>query len=116
MARLQVKPAAELEDGSVSRAMTLKEYRRTARVLIAAGGPEYISTLARSLNSDQLEDENQLPQQLANSDIILVSVLLENDEVGDGVVSNQTLSLNWFSQIASVSSNIPFITLVQSDL
>ena len=84
LARLQVKPAADMEDGSASRTVTLKEYRRTARVLIAAGGPEYITTLARSLNSDQLADENQLPQQLLRSEIILVPVLLDKDyKVGD---------------------------------
>lgn len=84
LARLQVKPVAEMEDGSASRTVTLKEYRRTARVLIAAGGPEYITTLARSLNSDQLADENQLPQQLLRSEIILVPVLLDKDyKVGD---------------------------------
>lgn len=79
LARLQVTPATVSEEGGMTKAITLKEYRRSARVLIAAGGPEYISTLARSLNSDQLADENNLPALLMNSDFIVVPVLLDND-------------------------------------
>uniref|UniRef100_A0A7S2SH15 Uncharacterized protein n=1 Tax=Eucampia antarctica TaxID=49252 RepID=A0A7S2SH15_9STRA len=77
LARLQVKPAIEVENGTDTKATTLKEYRRASRVLIAAGGPEYISILARSLNSDQLSDKNSLPSQLMDSDIIVVPVLLD---------------------------------------
>jgi len=52
--------------------------------LIAAGGPEYISTLARSLNSDQLADENIMTQKLLESEIVVVPVLLDNNyKVGD---------------------------------
>jgi len=79
LARLQVTPASGGEDGARAKATTLKEYRRSARVLIAAGGPEYISTLARSLNSDQLSDQNNIPALLMDSDIIVVPVLLDTN-------------------------------------
>jgi hypothetical protein len=58
---------------------SLADYRRNARVLIAAGGPEYIRTLARSLNSDQLADTNNLPERLEQVEVIVVPVLLEGD-------------------------------------
>lgn len=51
LARLVVEPAIEEESKR-----TLKDYRRTSRVVIAAGGSEYIRSLAMSLCSDQLAD------------------------------------------------------------
>lgn len=86
LAKLQVMPAAcALAGSSLPRVTTVKEYRRSARVLIAAGGTEYIATLARSLNSDQRPDTNNLPQLLEQVDVIIVPVLLmESDyRVGD---------------------------------
>jgi len=71
LARLPVEPAME---GESKR--TLKEYRRASRVVIAAGGEEYINQLTLSLNSDQLADTNTLPSSLANVDIVIVPVLL----------------------------------------
>lgn len=56
---------------------TLSDYRRSSRVLIAAGGRDYIETLCRSLNADQLADANVIPQTMASCDVILVPVLLE---------------------------------------
>jgi len=79
LARLVVQPA-----DSVGQ-KTLADYRRQSRVLIAAGGKEYIQQLARSLNADQLSDQNVIPQALSDVDIIVVPVLLEGTEgrVGD---------------------------------
>merc|ERR1712127_70646 len=74
LARLVVKPAVE---GSGRR--TLKDYRRTSRVVIAAGGADYINKLCMSLCSDQLADENILPQALAGVDLVVVPVLLGED-------------------------------------
>lgn len=74
LARLVVEPA-------MGGRQTLASYRRAARVLIAAGGPSYITELARSLNSDQLSDANIIPQKLAESEVVVVPVLLkENGE------------------------------------
>jgi hypothetical protein len=70
-------------DSSTPTALT--DFRRNSRVLIAAGGPEYVSDLCRSLNADQRSDDNSIPSALANSDVIVVPVLLEQDGnvVGD---------------------------------
>eukprot|EP00581_Thalassiosira_minuscula_P014451 CAMPEP_0183734388 /NCGR_PEP_ID=MMETSP0737-20130205/43684_1 /TAXON_ID=385413 /ORGANISM="Thalassiosira miniscula, Strain CCMP1093" /LENGTH=339 /DNA_ID=CAMNT_0025967859 /DNA_START=50 /DNA_END=1064 /DNA_ORIENTATION=+ len=74
LARLVVDPAVE-ESGR----RTLKEYRRASRVVIAAGGADYINKLCMSLCSDQLKDENTLPSALAGVDIVIVPVLLGED-------------------------------------
>ncbi|KAL7545367.1 hypothetical protein ACHAWF_011229 [Thalassiosira exigua] len=74
LARLVVEPAGE---GSSRR--TLKEYRRASRVVIAAGGADYINNLAMSLCSDQLADANTLPSALRGVDIVIVPVLLGED-------------------------------------
>lgn len=68
LARLVVEPAIEEESKR-----TLKDYRRTSRVVIAAGGSEYIRSLAMSLCSDQLADNN------IYVDIVVVPVLLDED-------------------------------------
>ncbi len=88
LAKLQVMPASTAASAASlqRRAITtsVKDYRRSARVLVAAGGPEYISMLARSLNSDQKSDANNLPQLLEQVDVILIPVLLESEnQVGD---------------------------------
>lgn len=77
LARLVVEPADTSAEGAARK--TLKEYRRASRVVIAAGGSEYINKLSMSLCSDQLADENTLPEALAGVDIVIVPVLL-NDE------------------------------------
>lgn len=65
---------------------TLSDYRRTSRVLIAAGGREYIAELCRSLNADQLDDPNVYPSLMTAADVVLVPVLLEKaDEEGTKV-------------------------------
>jgi hypothetical protein len=69
-----VEPASEEESKR-----TLKDYRRTSRVVIAAGGSDYIRSLAMSLCSDQLADDNILPAALAGVDIVVVPVLLDED-------------------------------------
>lgn len=74
LARLVVNPAVE-EEGRKS----LKDYRRASRVVIAAGGADYINRLCMSLCSDQLADENTLPEALAGVDIVVVPVLLGAD-------------------------------------
>mmetsp|Transcript_11100 Transcript_11100/g.15382 ORF Transcript_11100/g.15382 Transcript_11100/m.15382 type:complete len:340 (-) Transcript_11100:157-1176(-) len=65
----------------------VKEYRRNSRVILAAGGRNYIETLARSLNSDQLADENVLPQKLQEVDVVIVPVLLDGSAVGDTITT-----------------------------
>jgi len=74
LARLVVEPAVE-----EASKRTLKEYRRNSRVIIAAGGAEYIRSLSMSLCSDQLADENILPAALAGVDVVVVPVLLDED-------------------------------------
>lgn len=88
LAKLGIAPADE--DGKVVR--TLSDYRRLSRVLICAGGKEYIENICKSLNSNQLEDENTLPQQLAASDLLVVPVLLRDSNDG-GAFSKSTMSV-----------------------
>jgi hypothetical protein len=78
LASLVVDPAnaSSVTVGLADSRKRLADYRRAYRVLIAAGGKEYISKLARSLNSDQLEDTNIIPQKLQETDVIVVPVLL----------------------------------------
>ena len=57
---------------------TLADFRRSSRVLIAAGGPEYIRELCRSINADQLKDENTIPAAMEMADMVLVPVLLQS--------------------------------------
>jgi len=73
LASLVVEPAIP-----GSRRLEMKSYRRGSRVLIAAGGRDYISSLARSMTSDQFKDINIIPEKLAEVDVIVVPVLLEN--------------------------------------
>ena len=62
----------------------IKDYRRFSRVVIAAGGEEYIARLCRSLTADQLQGSNILPQKLEETDILVVPVLLSSSfSVGD---------------------------------
>jgi len=86
LAKLIVRPPG---DDDKTRA-TLKDYRRNSRVVIAAGGKEYIRNLCRSLCADQLDDENTLPSAIESSEVVVVPVLLESAEedrtiVGDTV-------------------------------
>ena len=79
LARLVVSPAASAKERA-----TLKDYRRSSRVLLCAGGKDYINELARTLNSDQLSDSNTIPQALRDVDVLVVPILLkEDDTVGD---------------------------------
>ena len=80
LARLVVEPA------SSTKRQPLKDYRRAARVLMAVGGAEYIAEVARSLNADQLADANHLPELLAQSEVIVVPVLLKENADKDIVV------------------------------
>lgn len=77
LAKLAVSPGDD-DDKTVR---TLSDYRRSSRVLICAGGEEYIENMCRSLNSDQLSDENTLPQLLQDVDVLVVPVLLTDDNV-----------------------------------
>lgn len=74
LASLVVEPAKPDVMGNSRK--RLADYRRYYRVLIAAGGEEYISKLARSLNADQLKDKNIIPEKLEETDVIVVPVLL----------------------------------------
>lgn len=79
LAKLAVSPGGEEKS-----LRTLSDYRRTSRVLICAGGKEYVENVCKSLNSDQLSDENNLPQLLQEVDVLVVPVLLtEGNNVGD---------------------------------
>lgn len=84
LASLVVEPA---DGASRQKYLEIKSYRRDSRVLIAAGGKEYLTNLALSLSSDQLSDTNILPQRLQDVDVVLVPVLLEGQKskivVGD---------------------------------
>ena len=86
LASLVVEPAA-LQTDQKRRLVEIKSYRRASRVLIAAGGKDYISSMAKSLSSDQLKDTNILPDKLTEVDVVVVPVLLEkqngNIVVGD---------------------------------
>ena len=73
LARLEVEPASEGNPGR----MALGDYRRASRVVIAAGGADYVGRLAMSLCSDQLADENTLPGALSGVDTVVVPVLLD---------------------------------------
>lgn len=76
LASLVVEPA-RLQADKKRRLVEVKSYRRSNRVLIAAGGRDFISFLAKSLASDQLKDANILPQKLLEVDFVIVPVLLE---------------------------------------
>jgi hypothetical protein len=76
LARLGVEIAANI---SSSSRRSIGDYRRASRVIIAAGGSEYINKLALSLCSDQLSDVNTLPSALAGVDIVVVPVLLDKE-------------------------------------
>jgi hypothetical protein len=81
LASLIVEPAAPQEG---SKRLEMKSYRRQSRVLIAAGGKEYISSLARSMTSDQLKGTNTFPEKLLEVDMVVVPVLLENLSSNNG--------------------------------
>lgn len=77
--------ALVLQPASGPGRKTLKDLRRDQRVLIAAGGRDYVQTLARSLTCDQRADANTLPALLESVDVTVVPVLLEGKagQVGD---------------------------------
>jgi hypothetical protein len=86
LARLEVEPAVPtaMDGGNISGRRTLTTYRQSSRVVIAAGGSDYINRLSMSLCSDQLVDENTIPTALAGVDTIIVPVLLnKNGEAVD---------------------------------
>ena len=66
------------EDSAKAAVVALATYRRNARILIAAGGKDYIETLCQSLCcADPKSDENTLlARGLEASDVIVVPVLL----------------------------------------
>lgn len=71
---------------------SLKEFRRGNRVLIAAGGADYLEELARSLNADQRADDNTLPAAIAAADVMVVPVLLESVQKESVVLGNAQVS------------------------
>lgn len=70
-----------------SRIKTLSEYRRTSRILICAGGKEYIENVCRTLNADQLNDTNNIPGYLEEADLIVVPVLLNESSSSSSFLS-----------------------------
>mmetsp|Transcript_5075 Transcript_5075/g.14734 ORF Transcript_5075/g.14734 Transcript_5075/m.14734 type:complete len:369 (-) Transcript_5075:42-1148(-) len=92
LASLVVEPAGGVVGSSSSSSsnkrglLEMKSYRRSNRVLIAAGGRNYIASLAKSLASDQLRDTNIIPEKLLEVDVVIVPVLLEerNQRIGVG--------------------------------
>ena len=80
LARLAIITPAKEEEGMMmersSIIKTLSEYRRASRILICAGGEEYVQNVCRALNADQLEGVNNIPQYLEEADLLVVPVLL----------------------------------------
>jgi hypothetical protein len=74
LAKLGVTPANDEK-----AVIPLADYRRKARVLICAGGKDYIERVCKSLNADQLADTNNIPENLKMADLIVVPVLLTGD-------------------------------------
>lgn len=110
LASLAVEPAsAETTVGPNLRRLT--DYRRGYRVLIAGGGEEYISKLARSLNADQLKDTNLIPERLVETDVIVVPVLISGS--GDDYVVGDTKEF-WKSVEAGLEEDRNF-DISQSD-
>lgn len=84
LAKLAVASTSSVSNDEKMAIRTLADYRRNARVLICAGGKEYVENVCRSLNADQLSDENTLPQMIDNVDLLVVPVLLSDERsVGD---------------------------------
>ena len=77
LANLVVEPV--YNDGTNVKRVSLSQYRRNSRLVIAAGGKEYIQSLALSLTSDQLSDSNILPEKLQETDVIVIPVLLDEN-------------------------------------
>mmetsp|Transcript_36359 Transcript_36359/g.109108 ORF Transcript_36359/g.109108 Transcript_36359/m.109108 type:complete len:359 (-) Transcript_36359:392-1468(-) len=112
LASLVVSPASSGgENGGAVARITVKEYRRNARVLIAAGGKEYIEKLALSLNSDQRSDDNTLARALEDVDVVVVPVLLEG---GKGSKVGDTRSV-WTSTEAVASDSDRNFDISRSD-
>jgi len=82
---------------------TLSDYRRTSRVLICAGGKEYIENICKSMNSNQKSDENNLPQLLEEVDLLVVPVLLLPD-AANGKTVGDTLAV-WRGTVPSASDS-----------
>jgi len=99
LASLIVEPANPTNG---QKYLQVKSYRRASRVLIAAGGKEYINNLALSLTSDQLKDTNTLPQKIQDVDVVLVPVLLEKQN--SKIVVGDTKSY-WTNDIVPTSEN-----------
>lgn len=89
LARLAISPAMKEMEKSVK---TLSEYRRLSRVLICAGGKEYIENVCRTLNADQLKDTNNLAECLEEVDVLVVPVLL-TDASSNGIAVDGTKSI-----------------------
>lgn len=89
LARLAISPAKKELEKTVR---TLSEYRRSSRVLICAGGKEYIENVCRSLNADQLKDTNNLPECLEEVDVLVVPVLL-TDSSSNGIAVDSTKTI-----------------------
>jgi hypothetical protein len=104
LARLAVMPPADTTTTTSTRkTFTLADYRRTSRVVIAAGGKDYIQQLARSLTADQLSDENTIPQALAGVDMVVVPVLLEGKDGKNAYVGDTVKA--WMETIAEESDS-----------
>jgi hypothetical protein len=83
LASLVVEPAA-----AGSKRLQMTNYRRAYRVVIAAGGKDYIKKLALSMSSDQLKDTNIIPEKLAEVAVVVVPVLMEATDSGKVVVKD----------------------------
>ena len=107
LAKLAVVP------GNGERALrTLSDYRRTSRVLICAGGKEYDQDICKSLNSDQLSDENNLPQLLQDVAMFVVPVLLtENNNVRDTKAARREFHLNLIGILTVRKQTLPLRSL-----
>lgn len=97
LAKLAVSPGSD--DDKTLR--TLSDYRRNSRVLICAGGKEYVEDICKSLNADQLSDENNLPQLLMDVDVLVVPVVLT--ENGKSDISVGDTKATWRETVPSES-------------
>ena len=97
--------ASDKQPGRPTQRSTLADFRRFYRVLIAAGGADYIQTLCRSLNADQLADENTLPQGLQASDILVIPVLLQPSS-GSSLTVGDTLGCWMATEATETDRNL----------
>lgn len=91
LARLSVLPAST---STTSRRpiLTLKDYRRSSRIVICAGGPEYVSSLCRQMASDPSQG---LVDAMQGANLVVVPVLLQRSSA-DSVLVFPSTQQTWY--------------------